>query len=430
MFVDEAEIKVQAGNGGNGCTSMHREKYRPKGGPDGGDGGRGGDVVLEADSGLATLLDFKWRRHFKAKRGRHGEGNKRHGRDGEDIVLRVPLGTIAYDENGKIIEELMQPGDRLVIARGGIGGRGNARFATPTRKSPAFAEFGEPVQEYTIKLSLKLLADVGLVGYPNVGKSTFISKVSAARPKIASYPFTTIVPNLGFVQMSDDATFVIADIPGLIEGAHEGKGLGDQFLRHVERTAVLLHMLDMSGIERDDPIKDYEKIRQELSSYGASLEERPEIIVGTKTDLPQCAENVEKAKAFFSREGRTFMAISSVTGDGVDSLLYETAALVAQARRAIVPKAKKAVKVYKLRESEEPGIERTGKAWKVTGAKIERIVRMTDLLNEEAIDHLRLRLERLGVDERLEKAGAVEGDEVVIAEMVFDFKPPKKGHAP
>ncbi len=426
MFVDEVEIKVQAGNGGNGCTSMHREKYRPKGGPDGGDGGRGGDVVLEADSGLATLLDFKWRRQFKAKRGRHGEGNKRHGRDGEDIVLRVPLGTIAYDENGKKIEELIDPGDRLIIARGGMGGRGNARFATPTRKSPSFSEFGEPVEELTIKLSLKLLADVGLVGYPNVGKSTFISKASAARPKIASYPFTTLVPNLGVVQMSDDDTFVIADIPGLIEGAHEGKGLGDQFLRHVERTAVLLHMLDMSGVERDDPIRDYEMIRRELSSYGAGLEKRPEIIVGTKTDLPLCAQNVKKAQAFFAGEGKKFMTISSVTGEGVDILLYETAALVAEARRAITPKEKTAVKVYELKESEEPGIERIDNAWKVTGANIERIVRMTDLLNEEAIDHLRLRLERLGVDERLEKAGAVEGDEVVIAEMVFDFQPLNK----
>lgn len=429
MFVDEADIKVQAGNGGNGCTSMHREKYRPKGGPDGGDGGRGGDVVLEADSGLSTLLDFKWRRQFQAKRGRHGAGNKRHGGDGEDTVLRVPLGTIVYDENGDKIEELIDHDDRLIIAKGGMGGRGNARFATATRKSPAFSEFGEPVQEQNIKLSLKLLADVGLVGYPNVGKSTFISKASAARPKIASYPFTTIVPNLGVVQMPDDATFVIADIPGLIEGAHEGKGLGDQFLRHVERTAVLLHMLDMSGVERDDPLKDYEKIRRELFNYGAGLEDRPEIIVGTKTDLPLCEENVKKAKAFFASKGKKFMAISSVTGEGIESLLYETAALVSEARRARVPKERKAVKIYKLKEREEPGIERMGEAWKVTGANIERIVRMTDLLNEEAIDHLRLRLERLGVDELLEKAGAVEGDEVVIAEMVFDFKPLKKGKA-
>ena len=295
MFVDEATIHVTGGNGGAGCVSLHREKYKPKGGPDGGDGGRGGSVILRADSGLRTLLDFQWKRHYKARSGTHGQGNNKSGRDGGDIILRVPLGTIAQDETGEVIGELIVDGESLVIARGGSGGRGNARFATPVKKAPLFAEKGEPGEERTVTLELKLLADVGLVGYPNAGKSTLISRISAAKPKIAAYPFTTLKPNLGVVRLDDDRTFVVADIPGIIEGAHKGKGLGDRFLKHIERTAVILHLVDMSGLERPDPPADYEHVRKELSGYGAGLVDRPEIIVGTKADLPEAEPNIMRA---------------------------------------------------------------------------------------------------------------------------------------
>ena len=424
MFVDEAKIFIRAGNGGNGCMSMRREKYRPKGGPDGGDGGRGGNVVITADSGLTTLIDFQWHRHYRAKSGTHGQGQKKHGRDGEDIRLIVPVGTIAYEGRGKRIGELIHPGDTLTIATGGMGGRGNTQFATPIKKAPAFAERGEPGEEKEIKLELKLLADVGLVGYPNVGKSTLISRVSAAKPKIASYPFTTLTPNLGVVVAPDQQSFVMADIPGLIEGAHEGKGLGDRFLKHIERTAVLLHVIDLSGIERDDPIEDYKTVRKELAGYGKDLIGRPTIIVGTKIDLPESAKNLTRAADYFEEQGKLFVPVSSVTGEGVEKLLYETSVLVKEERKNISETLEQSVKIYKPGSVDKVEVERiSDRAWKLKSKKIERLVKMTDFLNEEAVDYLRDRLKQLGMDEHLQKAGAQAGDDVIIAKATFEFDP-------
>lgn len=423
MFVDEAKITIKSGDGGNGCSSMHREKFVPLGGPDGGDGGRGGDIIIEADGGLKTLLDFQWRRHHKAGRGRHGEGNNRQGRNGDELILRVPVGTVVKSEDGETLNDMLADGDRFLVLPGGLGGRGNAAFATPVRRAPAFAERGEPGEERTIWLELKLLADVGLVGYPNVGKSTLIGRVSAAKPKIAAYPFTTLKPNLGVVSLGDDTTFVVADIPGLIEGAHAGKGLGDRFLRHLERTAVLLHLLDMSGVERPDPIVDYEQIHRELSNYGAGLSDRREIVVGTKTDLPESAENVEIARRHFADLEIPFFPVSAVTGEGVKDLLYAAADLVALHRKETPAPTRSHVRVYRLEDEEKIEVARLGKhAWQVKNSKVQRLVLMTDFTNDEAVDYLRGRLVKIGVDDKLKAAGAVPGDEVVIGEIAFEYQ--------
>lgn len=422
MFVDEAKVTVKGGDGGNGCVSLHREKFVPRGGPNGGNGGKGGDVTLEADGGLKTLLDYQFRRHHKAERGRHGEGSDRHGRNGSELVLKVPVGTVVTDEDGRQLGDLLADGERLVIAEGGIGGRGNAAFTTPNRKAPMFAEKGEQAEERTLRFELKLLADVGLVGYPNAGKSTLISRVSAARPKIASYPFTTLAPNLGVVRVDDERTFVLADIPGLIEGAHEGKGLGDRFLRHLERTAVLLHLVDLSGVERDDPIEDYEKIRRELEGYGAHLADRPEIVVGTKVDLPGSVERSDRVRHYFAEREQAFFTVSAVTGEGIKELVYAAAELVEQARTDEPVRRERPARVYRLKEDDHVEVERFSRhSWGVKGRKIERAVRMTDFENEEAIDYLRRRLAKMGVDNELKKAGAQAGDDVAIGEMAFEY---------
>ncbi|WP_456437589.1 GTPase ObgE [Desulfurobacterium sp.] len=319
-FIDRAKIYVKGGDGGNGCVAFRREKFVPKGGPAGGDGGRGGSVILVADSGMHTLLDFKYKRHFKAERGRHGEGNKRTGKSGKDLIIKVPVGTVVKDaETGEIIGDLTKVGEKLVVARGGKGGRGNAAFATPTRQAPDFAEPGEPGEERWIELELKLIADVGLIGFPNAGKSTFLSRITAAKPEIADYPFTTVRPILGVAKV-DNFSFVVADIPGLIEGAHAGKGLGHEFLRHVERTKLLLHLIDLSDLTRE-PEEAFEKINKELKLYSPKLSEKPQIVVGTKIDAVTDKSKIEKAKRYFESKGYPFFAISSVTGEGVTELL-------------------------------------------------------------------------------------------------------------
>ena len=323
MFVDQARIFVQAGAGGNGVVSWRREKYVPQGGPDGGDGGRGGSVFLEATGDLTTLIDFRYQPRYKAERGGHGQGGKRHGKNGEDRVIKVPVGTQVFDdETGELLVDLVEPGQRWLAARGGRGGRGNARFVTPQRQAPAFAEKGESGEERWLRLELKLLADVGLVGYPNAGKSTLISVISAARPKIADYPFTTLVPNLGVVSIEEGKSFVVADIPGLIEGAHAGVGLGHDFLRHVERTQVLAHIVDASGREGRSPVDDLRVIDRELEAYGAGLSERPQIIVANKMDLPEARENLPAIEAYGAERGREVIPISAVTGEGVRKLVF------------------------------------------------------------------------------------------------------------
>jgi len=322
MFIDEAKIWVKAGDGGNGCVAFRREKYVPRGGPSGGDGGDGGDVVLESTEHLNTLLPFRYNREFRGERGRHGEGSNRHGREGEDTLIRVPVGTILFEEeSGERLFDFTASGQRWVAARGGRGGRGNARFASSTNRAPRRADPGETGEERRLRLELKLLADVGLVGFPNAGKSTLISRLSAAHPKIADYPFTTLEPCLGVVAVGEEESFVLADIPGLIEGAHQGHGLGTRFLRHIERTRLLVHLVDVSATGRD-PAEDFRVVRNELGQFSPALLEKPVVVVANKLDQPEGAERAEALRAFCQREGMPFHAISALRGDGLNELRY------------------------------------------------------------------------------------------------------------
>ena len=426
MFVDEARIQVRGGDGGAGCMSFRREKYRPKGGPDGGSGGRGGDVVLEADASLSTLSEFHYQRHFKATRGRHGQGSDKDGRVGEDLILRVPEGTLVHDaDSGERIADLVHAGQRVIVARGGAGGRGNPHFVTPTRRAPAFAEKGEPGHERTVTLELKMLADVALVGLPNAGKSSIIARISHAKPKIADYPFTTLVPNLGVVR-AGERSFVVADVPGLIAGASEGQGLGHAFLRHIERTALIVHVVDLSGgYEQRDPIEDIELIDEELERHAAELAERPRFVAGNKLDTEGAREVSERVAAWCSERGVPYFAVSAVTGEGLDPLvlaageraytLRETAAAREAAPEAVYVSVPGDEDLFEVRELGEG-------RYAVTGAKLERWVVMTDLDNEEAVLHLQRRIVRAGVEEALLRAGARDGDEVTIGPASFEFE--------
>ena len=336
MFIDEAKIRVKAGDGGNGCMAFRREKFVPRGGPSGGDGGKGGDVVMESSERHNTLVHFRFNPEYKAERGRHGEGSNKTGREGDDVLLKVPVGTILYDdETGEKVHDFARPDDRIVIACGGRGGRGNARFATSTHQAPREHEPGRPGEDRVFRLELKLLADVGLVGFPNVGKSTLISRISAARPKIADYPFTTLQPNLGVAVVGrppDDKSFVVADIPGLIEGAHSGAGLGTQFLRHIERTRLLVHLVDVSDASgRPDPVKDVKVIDQELASFRAHLEEKPVIMVASKIDIAN-KDKLAKLKRYCKKKNLELFPISAVTGKGIDDLKYAIAEKVEEIR--------------------------------------------------------------------------------------------------
>ncbi len=344
MFIDEAKIRVKAGDGGNGCLAFRREKFVPRGGPSGGDGGKGGDVIMEASERHNTLVHFRFNPEYKAQRGRHGEGSNRTGREGVDVLLKVPVGTIAYDEeSGEKVHDFTHPDERVVIARGGRGGRGNAQFATSTHQAPQEHEEGRPGEERVLRLELKLLADVGLVGYPNVGKSTLISRISAARPKISDYPFTPLEPHLGVVGAGDvrgERSFLVADIPGLIEGAHAGVGLGTQFLRHVERTHLLVHLVDVSdGSGRPDPAKDAEVILKELASFGAHLEQKPMILVASKIDVAN-KEKLAGLKLYARKKKLDLVAISAVTGKGIEELKYAMAERLDEAKRRAVESPK------------------------------------------------------------------------------------------
>jgi GTPase len=338
MFIDEVRILVKAGDGGNGCLAFRREKFVPRGGPSGGDGGKGGDIIMESSERHNTLVHFRFNPEYKAERGRHGEGSNKTGREGVDILLKVPVGTIVFDaDSGDIVHDFSSADDRIVIARGGRGGRGNARFKTSTHQAPREHEEGRPGEERTLRLELKLLADVGLVGYPNVGKSTLISRISAARPKIADYPFTTLEPNLGVVAVGDaphEMSFVVADIPGLIEGAHQGAGLGTQFLRHIERTRLLVHLVDISDSGgRPDPVKDFEVIMGELESFGAGLKTKPMILVASKSDVANKTK-LTKLKRYAKSHNLELFPISAVTGEGVEKLKYAVADKVEEIRRS------------------------------------------------------------------------------------------------
>lgn len=434
-FTDLSHINVKGGDGGAGCMSFRREAFVPKGGPDGGDGGRGGAVIVEADPQLSSLIDYRYKHHFRAERGTHGQGARRHGRDGEDLVLRVPVGTVVRELDPTAqtplydIADLTQPGERVVVAPGGTGGRGNIHFVTSVRRAPAFAEKGEPAREHWIELEMKLMADAALVGMPSVGKSSIIARISAARPKIADYPFTTLVPNLGVARAANGQSFVAADVPGLIEGASEGKGLGHQFLRHIERTALILHVVDVTGgYEGRDAVEDYRTINSELEAYARELSSRPQIVVANKCDLPGTEEAVDRLRQEAERDGREFFAVSAATGAGLDALVSRCAAEVARLRAeaaSSVPVVDLSERWERERERRERRITVTREerhAWRVTGQQVERMVIQTDWENEEAVAYLQHRFDRCGLDDALAKAGAVNGDEVRILELAFTFE--------
>ncbi|MFI9624699.1 GTPase ObgE [Streptomyces sp. NPDC052042] len=427
-FVDRVELHVAAGNGGHGCASVHREKFKPLGGPDGGNGGRGGDVTLVVDQSVTTLLDYHHRPHRKATNGQPGEGGNRSGKDGQDLVLPVPDGTVVLDRNGGVLADLVGQGTTFVAGQGGRGGLGNAALASARRKAPGFALLGEPGEAREIVLELKTVADVALVGYPSAGKSSLISVLSAAKPKIADYPFTTLVPNLGVVT-AGETVYTIADVPGLIPGASQGRGLGLEFLRHVERCSVLVHVLDAATLESDrDPVSDLDVIEAELKQYGG-LEDRPRIVVLNKMDIPDGKDLADMVRPDLEARGYRVFEVSAVSRTGLKELSYALAGVIAQARAArpvetatrivIRPKAVDDAGFTVTRE--EDGL------YRVRGDKPERWVRQTDFNNDEAVGYLADRLNRLGVEDELMKAGAREGDGVAIGSeddaVVFDWEP-------
>lgn len=417
MFLDEAVVEFASGRGGSGAVSFHKEKHVPRGGPDGADGGRGGDVVLIADRHRRTLYDLKLAQKFEAKDGGHGVSNKR-GKDAKNIEVKVPVGTVLTDaETGDLIVDMNTHGMKFIVAKGGRGGFGNQHYTTSVRQAPNFAQKGAPGERIVAQLSLKLLADVGLVGLPNAGKSTLISRISAARPKIADYPFTTIIPNLGVVRHRND-TFVVADMPGLIEGASAGVGLGHQFLKHVERCRVLVHVVDAFPVDESDPVSNYELIENELKLYSEEIWARPRIIALNKVDIVP-SEKYNEIRERFEALGKPLFPISGVTGQGLEPLLdsiYET--LLATGTESAVPVLMPALEAASDISFD---VEKTETGYRVTGRRIVRIVAMTDLENEDAVRYLHRRLERLGVIAKLREAGAQDGDEVEIGEATFGF---------
>jgi GTPase len=425
MFVDQVKVFVKAGDGGNGMVAFRREKYVPDGGPAGGDGGKGASVIFEVEEGLRTLMDFRYNRHFKAKTGEHGRSKNQHGRNAEDMVVKVPPGTIVSNaDTGEIIADLTEHGQRATVARGGRGGRGNSRFASPSNPAPELSENGEPGEEKDVTLELKVLADVGLVGFPSVGKSTLLSVVSAAKPKIAAYHFTTIAPNLGVVDTNDGRSFVMADLPGLIEGAHEGVGLGHQFLRHIERTRVIVHVIDMSGMEGRDPYEDYLKINDELKQYKMRLMERPQIIVANKMDLPDSEENLEIFKGKLEEDFPIY-PISAVTRQGVQEVLFEIADKLEttpefpldeekeEETRVMYRHEKGAPEFFVTRDSDGTFV--------VNGPRIEKLFKMTDFNREDNVRRFAQQMRSMGIDEALRERGAEDGDAVRILEFEFEF---------
>lgn len=422
-FVDEVEIEAKGGDGGNGLVALRHEKFVPRGGPSGGNGGHGGDVVLCADSGIVTLADLKLKRHYSAERGGHGGPNKRQGKHGSDLTIHVPLGTLVYDaESGELLADLVEDGQTEIAAHGGIGGRGNASFATSTFQTPRFAEKGEPGEIRRLRLELKLLADVGIVGFPNVGKSTLISRISHAKPKIADYPFTTLVPNLGVVRVDMNRSFVAADIPGIIEGAHEGAGLGDRFLRHVERCRLLVHMVDVSGTTGRDPLHDLETLNRELALFDSRLSELPQVVALNKTDLPGAKDLAAKVKRRLSARGLESFPISAVTGDGIQKLVYHLADRLEQLPPRTAAETSEVVRFVVPGAGRPWRAERTGPSeFTVAGRAVERVVSMTDLENDYAVRRMHRRLEKMGVLKELKKLGAKQGDTVKIGKFEFDY---------
>ena len=422
MFVDYAKIVIKSGDGGDGAATFRREKYVPMGGPFGGNGGKGSDIIFEVDEGLNTLIDLRYKKIIKGSKGTNGQGSAKHGANAKDIVIKVPMGTVITDtETNLIIADLTKKGDQVVVAYGGRGGRGNMAFATRANPAPAYAENGEPGEIKKVKVELKLLADVGLVGFPSVGKSTLISVVSAARPKIASYHFTTLKPNLGVVAVGDGRSFVMADLPGLIEGASEGAGLGIQFLKHIERTRVIVHIIDMSGSEGRNPIEDYHAIRKELGQYKVDLLKRPEIIVANKMDLPDGLENLKEFKETIKQD---VIAISAVTKNNLQELLYKIADTLKEAKeKYAIEEEKEGVVEYIYTPPKDDftiTLDETG-VYRVEGPVIKKWFDRTNFDSDSNVKLFARKLRELGVDAKLRELGVKDGDTVSILGYEFEF---------
>lgn len=426
QFIDRTKIMVKAGDGGHGKSAFRREKFVPKGGPSGGDGGRGADVILRVDRNMNTLLDFRYHRKFVGKNGGNGDIKNQYGKNAPACIVKVPAGTLVKDaDTGEVLADLVREGDEATIVKGGRGGRGNAKFATSANRAPTFAELGEPGESRNLLLELKLLADVGLVGYPSVGKSSIIASVSAARPEIAEYHFTTITPTLGVVSLGDAQNFVMADIPGLIEGASEGVGLGHDFLRHIERTKVIIHVLDASGMEGRDPIDDFYKINKELALYSEKIAKRPQVIAANKMDLPQASDNLPRIEEMAAKEGLKVFPISAATKQGLPELMR----YVYQMLQDYVEEPEEdtsAEKVYTTSEENDDDVtikrDMSGTGFIVSGKAIEKLVAMTNFGNDEAIRRFQYIWRLKGIDEKLRAKGIKEGDTVYIGEMEFEYK--------
>ena len=422
MFIDEVIIDLIAGRGGNGCMAFRREKYVEMGGPFGGNGGSGGDIIFEVDEGLNTLIDLRYKKLYKAKQGEHGEGKACNGKNAEDLIIKVPLGTVVTDtDTNLIIGDLTKKGDRVIVAKGGRGGRGNMAFATRTNPAPAFCENGEPGEEKKVKVELKLLADVGLVGLPSVGKSTFISKISAAKPKIAAYHFTTLSPNLGVVKTKDNRSFVVADLPGLIKGASLGEGLGDKFLKHIERTRVIAHIIDMSAFEGRDPVEDYKIINEELYNFNKKIMDKPQIVIANKMDMESSHENLERFKKEINSP---VYPISAATGEGIDEVLIKLADMLDKIEKQPLYEEEKFEShvLYKFKKEQPFKIYKEGDTFVVTGDEIEKMLKMTWFASDEAFARFSKKLRKLGIDDKLKEMGIVEGDIIRILDYEFEYK--------
>lgn len=421
MFADYAKIHIKAGDGGNGAVAFRREKFVPLGGPSGGDGGRGGSVIFRGNSQLTTLTDFKYRRHYKAERGHDGMNKNMNGAYGQNMILDVPAGTVVRLEDGSILADISQDGQEFMVAKGGRGGHGNVHFATHKEKAPAYAEKGEPGQELDVILELKLIADVGLIGLPNAGKSTLISRISAATPKIANYPFTTLEPNLGVVNLDDETSFVVADLPGLIEGAASGIGLGHRFLRHAERNRVLIHVLDMSEFASKPPTESFRLINEELSLYREDFLSRPMVVAANKTDMPGVAEQLEELRQEIGEEYEIF-PISALTGEGLPALLWRVAEILKTAPPIYTEQPTENVKHTVVREEAPFVIEQDEDGiWQVGGERVEKLVRMTDLNNDDAVLRMQRIFVKMGLEDALREAGVAPGDTVCIAGNEFEY---------
>ena len=422
MFTDYAKITIKSGNGGDGAVTFRREKYVAAGGPDGGDGGRGGSIYFRVDPNANTLIDFRYTKKFKAQSGENGSGGHKYGKSGEDLYINVPIGTIIKDaETGKIVADLSQEGQEELVLKGGRGGKGNSHFATATRQVPRFAQAGEDGEEKEVILELKLLADVGLLGFPNVGKSTFLSVVTDAKPKIANYHFTTIEPNLGVVKLQSGDSFVIADIPGIIEGASEGVGLGIQFLRHVERTRLLLHVIDVSGIEGRDPVQDFYTINEELKSYSEKLSTRKQIIVANKIDVLQDETGLKELEELAKKEGLELFKISGVTGQGVPELLNRVSEVLKTLPKEEIVEAEERV-VYTLEDDKDDfTVSKEGDTFVIEGKAINRLMGRINIDDNESMYYFQKSLKNLGVEDELKRQGIKEGDYVKILNWTFEW---------